>query len=154
MTKEDVQIGGTYRVKVRNKLVTVRIDSAVSPRGWDATNLDTGRPIRIKSAQRLRAAVGETRSAPAQPTSQTQHIAAVRSQKRSALDAAAQVLAQGQPMNAKQLIEAMAAQGLWTSPGGATPHATLYAAMAREIATKGRNARFQKIGKGLFAAKA
>jgi hypothetical protein len=47
--------------------------------------------------------------------------------KLSALDAAAKVLADaGEPMNTKAMIEAMAAKGLWTSPGGATPHATLY----------------------------
>ncbi len=50
--------------------------------------------------------------------------------KMSALDAAAKVLADArEPMNCKALIEAMAAKGLWTSPGGATPHATLYTAM-------------------------
>jgi conjugal transfer/entry exclusion protein len=44
--------------------------------------------------------------------------------KLSALDAAAQVLASSsEPLNTKQMIEQMAAKGLWTSPGGATPHA-------------------------------
>jgi hypothetical protein len=47
--------------------------------------------------------------------------------KLSALDAAAKVLAgAGEPMNTKAMIEAMAAKNLWTSPGGATPWATLY----------------------------
>lgn len=73
--------------------------------------------------------------------------------KVSALDAAAQVLAGSkEPMNAKQMIEAMAAKGLWTSPGGATPHATLYAAIIREIQVKGNEARFVKTDRGLFAA--
>jgi hypothetical protein len=50
-----------------------------------------------------------------------------REGKMSALDAAAKVLAEaGEPMAAKAMIEAMAAKGLWTSPGGKTPHATLY----------------------------
>jgi hypothetical protein len=53
-----------------------------------------------------------------------------REGKMSALDAAAQVLASAkEPMNTKAMIEAMAAKGLWTSPGGKTPHATLYAAI-------------------------
>ena len=70
----------------------------------------------------------------------------------SALDAAAQVLqAEGKPMPSKALIEAMAAQGLWTSPGGKTPHATLYAAMLREITAKGSQARFRKVERGQFA---
>ncbi len=70
----------------------------------------------------------------------------------SALDAAAEVLkTEGKPMNAKELIAAMAEQGLWTSPGGKTPHATLYAAMMREARDKGDAARFRKLGRGQFA---
>jgi len=53
-----------------------------------------------------------------------------REGKMSALDAAAQVLADSQePLNTKAMIEQMAAKGLWTSPGGKTPHATLYTAV-------------------------
>jgi hypothetical protein len=70
----------------------------------------------------------------------------------SALDAAAQVLADaGQPMRAKEMIDAMAERGLWSSPGGKTPEATLYAAIIREIATKGDAARFRKVERGQFA---
>ena len=68
-----------------------------------------------------------------------------------ALDAAAKVLADaGEPMNAKQMIEAMTTQGLWKSPGGKTPHATLYSAILREIGTKGAEARFVKTDRGQF----
>jgi len=56
-------------------------------------------------------------------------------------------------MNAKEMIEAMAAKKLWTSPGGATPHATLYSSIIREIAAKGKEARFVKTERGKFAAK-
>ncbi len=35
-------------------------------------------------------------------------------------------------------------------PGGKTPEATLYAAMTREITTKGDLARFKKVDRGLF----
>lgn len=69
----------------------------------------------------------------------------------SALDAAAKVLAKAEkPMRAQELITAMADQGLWKSPGGKTPHATLYAAMLREITAKGKDARFHKSDRGLF----
>ena len=71
----------------------------------------------------------------------------------SALDAAAQVLATSEvPMRAKELIAAMEKKGLWTSPGGKTPHATLYAAMIREIAALGDKARFKKHERGVFVA--
>ncbi len=74
-------------------------------------------------------------------------------QKMSALDAAAKVLSESkQPLRSGELIEQMAAQGYWKSPGGKTPAATLYAAITREINTKGQDARFQKTGRGLFAA--
>ena len=71
----------------------------------------------------------------------------------SALDAAAQVLAASEvPMRAKEMIAAMEAKGLWTSPGGKTPEATLYAAIIREIAAKGTAARFKKHERGVFVA--
>ena len=38
----------------------------------------------------------------------------------------------GTPMTTKAMIEAMAAKGYWTSPGGATPAQTLYSAILRE----------------------
>ena len=73
--------------------------------------------------------------------------------KLSALDAAARVLVEaGTPLNAKQMIDAMGAKGYWTSPGGKTPHATLYSAILREINTKGDACRFRKVARGNFEA--
>ena len=71
--------------------------------------------------------------------------------KLSALDAAARVLEEeGEQMTCKEMIDAMAAKGCWTSPGGQTPDRTLYAAMIKEIA-KGKEARFKKTQPGKFA---
>ena len=71
--------------------------------------------------------------------------------KASALDAAVRVLGEsGQAMNCKELIETMAAKGYWTSPKGKTPHATLYAAILREINAKGKDSRFKKAERGKF----
>ncbi|MEQ9616644.1 MAG: winged helix-turn-helix domain-containing protein [Phycisphaerales bacterium] len=71
----------------------------------------------------------------------------------SLLDAAATVLKGAkQPMTAKAIVEAVTAKGLWKSPGGKTPHASLYAAMTREIAAKGKDARFRKVSRGQFTA--
>ena len=82
-------------------------------------------------------------------------IKEAKAKKVSALDAAAQVLAGSkEPMNTRQMIEAMAAKKLWTSPGGKTPHATLYSAILREINKKGKDARFTKTERGKFAANA
>jgi hypothetical protein len=72
--------------------------------------------------------------------------------KTSALDAAAKVLAEaGEAMTTKAMIEAMAAKGYWTSPSGATPAATLYSAILRELTTKGAQARFVKTDRGKFS---
>jgi hypothetical protein len=75
-----------------------------------------------------------------------------KAKKLSALDAAAKFLAEtGQPMSCKELIEAMAQKSYWSSPGGKTPSATLYSGILKEIATKGKESRFQKTDRGRFA---
>ena len=99
----------------------------------------TVKPAKAKAAPKIAKAKPKKESGP---------------KKLSALDAAAKVLAGAkEPMNTKEMIEAMAAKKLWTSPGGATPHATLYSAIIREIAAKGKEARFVKTERGKFAAK-
>ena len=70
--------------------------------------------------------------------------------KLSGLDAAAQILGKAkEPMGCKDMVEQAITQGLW-SPAGKTPHATLYAAIIREIAKRGKDARFEKVDRGRF----
>jgi len=70
----------------------------------------------------------------------------------SGLDAAARVLAESmEPMNCRQIVETAFEKGYWHSDG-ATPWATIYSAMIREIATKGGESRFKKVDRGRFAA--
>jgi len=96
---------------------------------------------------------GKQRTGASAPKKATRKAAAEPKPKRvSALDAAAEVLKdEGKPMRAKDLIEAMAARGLWSSPNGKTPEATLYAAMMREARDKGTASRFRKVERGQFA---
>ena len=71
--------------------------------------------------------------------------------KLSCLDAAAKVLGEAkEPMNTKEMIDAMGAKQYWTSPGGKTPAATLYSAILRELG-KGTESRFKKTERGKFA---
>jgi len=78
--------------------------------------------------------------------------AGAETKKLSALDAAAKVLAEtGQPMSCKEMIQAMAQKGYWSSPGGKTPASTLYSGITKEISTKGKESRFQKTDRGRFA---
>jgi HB1, ASXL, restriction endonuclease HTH domain len=75
-----------------------------------------------------------------------------KAKKVSALDAAARVLQEeGKPLNCKEMIQAMAAKGYWTSPAGKTPSATLYSGILRELTTKGKESRFKKTERGKFA---
>lgn len=72
--------------------------------------------------------------------------------KVSGLDAAHQVLTDsGQPMRCKDMVDKMIGDGLWKTVGK-TPAATIYAAILREIQTKGEQARFKKTDRGLFVA--
>jgi hypothetical protein len=74
--------------------------------------------------------------------------------KVSALDAAAKVLGETDAaMTTGEMIAAMAEKEYWSSPKGLTPAATLYAAILREIATKGKESRFAKTERGKFALK-
>jgi hypothetical protein len=60
--------------------------------------------------------------------------AASQDGKMSCIDAAAKVVVEkGEPMNCKEMVEAMAAKGYWNTPGSKTPNATLYSSIAREI---------------------
>lgn len=76
----------------------------------------------------------------------------VKEVKLSAMQAAIKVLADAPPegMSAKEMVEAMGERRLWTSPGGKTPEASLYASIIREIGRKGEGARFRKVSRGRF----
>ena len=89
---------------------------------------------------------------PAATTKTRKTKAADDSKRLSAIDAAAKVLGEeSESMNCKKLIEEMGTRGYWTSPGGKTPHSTLYSAILREIDVKGDKARFKKTERGQFA---
>lgn len=178
MKNSEVTLGGTYLAKVTDKVVSVRLDATNPHGGWDATNLATGKKVRIKSAQRLRGpapdrqpqqrtrAVAEAQAADAAanaqavPAADTATPAKARKNKKSAdqakpkkvsgLDAAYEVLkAKGEPMSAGAIVEEMLAKGMWKT-GGKTPAATIYSAIIREIDTKPGASRFQKVERGRF----
>lgn len=175
MKKNEVKIGGVYAAKVTDKLVPVRID-ATKGTGWSATNLATGKTIYIKSAQRLRdeakgaakppaqkaaksptAAKGAKRAAKATTKARPKKAATrakqgdKKAKKPSGLDAAARVLAESkEPMGVREIVGVAFEKGYWKSDG-ATPWATIYSAMIREIAAKGKESRFKKVDRGRFA---
>jgi len=96
-----------------------------------------------KKAARINRAIGSLRA--------VKGVARRSDRGPSGLDLAAKVLAKaGKPLNAKAIAERAIAAGWKTS--GKTPHATLHAAMTREIEAKGDESRFRKAGRGLFEA--
>jgi hypothetical protein len=106
-----------------------------------ATTKKTTKPAKAKPT--AKAATKTTRKAKAKPAP---------AEKLSQMAAAERVLAEaGEPMNCKAMVEAMGTKGYWTSPGGATPAATLYASLLRHIRQHGKQARFTKTDRGLFA---
>jgi len=178
MKRSEVQLGHVYTAKVSDKLVEVRIDGENRHGGWTATNLATGKKIHIKSPQRLRGEAGAAKKggrrtkavaddAAANEAAQDQATATEpkrgkakqarakkepKEKRMSGLDAAAKVLQEaGQPMSVKEMVEAAESKGYWKSPGGKTPWATLYSAIIRECAAKGKDARFRKTERGKFA---
>lgn len=173
MKKKDVKIGTTYRVKVTGKIAEVRITGENAGGGWDGINVVTNRKVRIKSAQRLRSAVSrpakrkkivslaeynaeatnDAKATKKRNTGEPRDDGAKMSgldAKMSGLDAAASVLAkEGQPMGCKEIVTRALAANLWRT-NGKTPAATIYAAIIREIATKGDDTRFRKVERGKF----
>jgi hypothetical protein len=112
-------------------------------------NAKPGPAAEAPAAIETTAAVATQSAGEATPTTPAKPAA---DKKLGAIDAAAKLLAEtGEPMTCREMIEAMAAKGYWTSPGGKTPQATLYSAILREIATKGAQARFKKTERGKFA---
>ena len=94
-----------------------------------------------------RAKQGDTKAKADKPAKK-----AAPSKRPSGLDAAARVLAEtGEPMSTKEIVEVAFAKKYWRSEG-ATPAATIYSAIIREIAAKGKESRFKKAERGKFVA--
>jgi len=181
--KQQIVVGQTYLCKVGRQVTEVRVTGESRFGGWDAVNVKTGRSVRIKSAQRLRApsplsrvaarqdegpaqgargakkaakATKATKAAAGRDTAQQGAPKAqetAKSKKTGLLNAAILVMREaGQPMNTKEMVEAVLAKDLWKSDGK-TPAATLYSSILREIQKKGDEARFRKTERGRFELK-
>jgi len=73
-----------------------------------------------------------------------------KAKRPSGLDSAVVVLAEaGKPMNTADIVARLVETGLWKTKGK-TPSATIYAAIIREIASKGAESRFRKTDRGHF----
>jgi len=168
MKKNDVKIGQAYMAKVTGTEAPVRIDAENPHGGWDAKNLVSGRKVHIKTAQRLHRectqadlaniqrsapqrrrtkknkAVSQNANRPSPNKTNTTNQAKPNKKKLSGLDAAARVLAESsEPMTCRQIVEVASQKDYWHS-NAATPWATIYSAIIREIATQGDQSRFER----------
>ncbi len=55
MTRQQIKVGGKYRMRVSGEIVTVRVDSIqTAPTVYICTNLSTGRDCRAYAASKFR----------------------------------------------------------------------------------------------------
>lgn len=113
-------------------------------------------PDRVPLAQAMKPAAKAgkgkvTKRAAATPANAKGKANPEKAKRNGGLDAAAQVLKDaGEPMRCQAIVDAALDRGLWKT-GGKTPAATISAAIGREIANRGADARFKKTAPGMFA---
>ena len=178
MKANDVKIGGEYMARISKTPFPVRIVAEKPSGGWSGINLNNQKKVFISLArllQELPAAAETTVTTDGNltvvevPPATVETIDSTSEKPKrdrkpkvdatppegrkslSQLDAAVKVLGDAtEPLTTKQMVEAMATKGYWTSPGGKTPHATLYSAILRELQSKGETGRFIKTDRGHF----
>jgi outer membrane biosynthesis protein TonB len=129
----------------------------------------TRKPTTTKASKAKASTKPKSRKAKAQPKPEAEVVTAAERQPEvlpdaspdaptrankplSGLEAAAIILREAStPLNAQDLVGLMLERGLWKTDGK-TPAATIYAAMIREIRSKGSASRFLKADRGRFAA--
>ena len=163
-TKKKVRIKSAQRLRheTRGPGQKAKPDVAATVEAVEKGDLTKG--VKVPTARKKRGGITEATKADA-VNAAMQAVAAAKKKRQpkpkadkpakhrkpSGLDAAAQVLAEaGEPMGCKEMVERMLAKGLWQT-SGKTPSATIYAAIIREIATKGDDSRFRKVDRGKFA---
>ena len=178
MKANDVKIGGEYQARIGKTPFPVRIVSEKASGGWSAINLNNDKKVFISLARLLQEIPAATETTVTTegnltvvevPPATTETIDGTKPKPTrgrktktdvengegktslSQLDAAAKVLGEAtEPLTTKEMVEAMTTKGYWTSPGGKTPHATLYSAILRELQSKGEAGRFIKTDRGHF----
>lgn len=152
-TKASAQPKAAKRTKASDAERKAAVAQAQAADAAANANASAANPDLVPLAKAMKPAKA-TKGSKAKTPKAPKPAKAEKPKKTSGLDAAAQVLADaGQPMRCKDMVEMMLAKGLWKTDGK-TPAATIYAAILREIQTKGTEARFKKTDRGLFTVNA
>ena len=156
MMNEEVRLGQWWRVRLTKRDLCVRLESRRPDGGWIARVMSHGRKVTIKSAAQLlercdKNTVAESRYR-SQAVSQEDKVAVQEPLAfLSLLDAAAVVLLESKvALTTREIIALVVERRLWKSTG-ATPWATLNAALNRDIQANGMQSRFIKTERGKFA---
>jgi len=148
----------------------VRIDDHAPGGGWTARSLTHGRKVFVKSADQILYRCDENGlQTVADETTPNRRSKALPPEKKEPqivslpvlmpqptgplllLDAAAVVLRETKSaLTTREIIEIVVSRGLWESTG-ATPWATLNAALNRDIQTNGAKSHFKKTERGRFS---
>jgi len=175
-----IKIGQCYIASFTKTEMPIRIESREANGSWKARSLTHGRIVFVKSESQLirecnghdlaeyaKTVVPNRRSKRQPPTpvlaTETPLAAPVRKVKvkrqnvpefsLTLLEAAYRVLCEAKkPLSCQEIVDRAIKRKFWRS-SGATPANTLNAALATEIKSKKENARFVKVGRGLFAAR-
>jgi len=177
-----IKIGNCYIAGFTKSEMPVRIESLEVNGCWKARSLTHGRIVFVKSESQLirecngddlaeyaKTVVPNRRSKRQQPTStpvltvETPQVARVRKVKTkrqriqeyslNALDAAYRVLREAKKsLTCQEMVDRAIRRKFWRTEG-ATPQNSLNAAIARDIKANGKESRFIKTGRGLFAAR-
>ena len=177
-----IKIGNCYTARFTKADMPIRIESLEENGHWKARSLTHGRIVFVKNDSQLirecnaddlveyaKTVVPNRRSKRQPPTlmpvstTETPQVARVRKVKTkrhkvqeyslNALDAAQRVLREAKkPLTCQEIVDRAIRRKLWRTEG-ATPQNSLNAAMARDIKANGKESRFVKTGRGLFAAR-
>ena len=177
-----IKIGQCYIARFTKTDMPVRMESLEVSGYWKARSLTHGRIVFVKSESQLireyngndlaeyaKTVTPNRRSKRQAPTptpvlaTETPQVAPVRKTKAkrqripefglTLLDAAYRVLREAKrPLSCQEIIGRAFKKKLHRS-SGATPQNSLNAVLANEIKTKGDQARFVKVGRGLFVAR-
>jgi len=180
MKNEKISLGQCWMVRLSKCNLCVRLESCDPDGGWTARAISHGREIKIKKLSQLlyrcdrneihavveaskpnrrSKAVASPIAEPPQrkslPKKEKVIVEAVTVPEQSAslslLDATAMVLRESQSaLSTREIIALVVERKLW-EPAGATPWATLNAALNREIQENGILSRFQKKERGKYS---
>jgi len=175
-----IKIGQCYIAKFTKQEMPVRIESQKENGDWKARSLTHGRIVFVKNETQLihecnesdlveyaKTVVPNRRSKKQTPSPvlaiETPHVARVRKVKPkrqripefglTLVEAAYRVLREAKrPLSCQEIVSRAIQCKYWRS-SGATPQNSLNATLMRIIKKDGENARFIRVGRGLFTAR-